>query len=105
MANVAEKLSSHGSMLIRQQGITNTKKTDAPVRSIVSTIETPTNGVKHHGAVLLRGHLYNSLSSEELARHLSWQLDVVNNRPYIPICPVYKLFLGRSGLFCLHHVG
>lgn len=76
-----------------------------PVRSIVSTIVPPTNGVKHHGARLLRGQLDNCLHSEELARHLIWQLDVVNNRHFIPICLFYKLFLGRSGIFRLHHVG
>jgi len=104
MADVAQKLSSHGFTLNRQYGITNTQKTDAPVRSTVSTIETPTNGIKHHGAGLLRGHLGNFLHSEELTRHLTWHLDVVNNRPFIPICPFRGLFLGRSGLFRLHHV-
>jgi hypothetical protein len=50
MADVAQKFSSHSSTLIRQYGITNTQKKHAPVRPIVSTIETPTSGVKHHGA-------------------------------------------------------
>jgi hypothetical protein len=31
-------------------------------------------------------------------------LDVVNNRPFTPICLFQRLFLGRSGLFRLHQV-
>jgi hypothetical protein len=50
MADV-QKFSSQGSTLIRQYGITNTHKTGATVRFIVSTIETPTYGVKKHGWV------------------------------------------------------
>jgi hypothetical protein len=96
MVDIAQKLSSHGSTLIRQHGITNTQKRDVPVRSIVSTIETPTNGVKHYGEGLLRGRLGNCLHSEELTRHLIWHLNVVNNRPFIPIYLFQRLILGRS---------
>ena len=46
MADVAQKLSSLHSTLSRQYGIINTQKTGYPVRSTVSTIETPTHGVK-----------------------------------------------------------
>jgi len=103
MADIAQKLSSNGYTLIRQYGIINTQETDDPVRSIFSTIETPTNGVKHHCAGLLREHLDNCLNSEELTRHLIWHFDL-NNRPFLPICLFQRPFLGKSGLFRLHHV-
>ena len=104
MADIAQKLSPHGSTLIRQHRVTNIQKTDALVRSIVSTIETPTNGVKHYGAGLIREHLSNCVHSEKLTRHLIWHFEVVNNRPFIPICLYQRLILGRSGIFRLHHV-